>query len=510
MSRSSSTLAARLDFYGLKSRHDGEFRRIGGLLKRHAPKAIKEFYDKVALTPDAARFFTSRAMMDHAGEKQLAHWNAIFANSLDDSYYGRAEKIGQVHARIGLDASLYFGAYSQILGTLIYRALMTSWLRWLPGTRGMASMLSKMVQVALLDMDLAVTTIFLTKEAEQKAVIREVGDALSEVAQGDLCVALADLPKDYQELGRDFAMAMTALRDMIGTVARTFDNIRTGATEINSASENLARRTEQQAASLEETAAAVRELTRSVQETATTAGSVRTAAADANRDASDGGQIVRSAVDAMGSIDRSSGEIEQIINVIDGIAFQTNLLALNAGVEAARAGDAGKGFAVVANEVRALAQRSADAAKDIKTLIGLSTSQVESGVELVGRTGTAFEHIVDRVKLVADQVDEIAEKSQSQASSIEQVNEAVSGMDQMTQQNAAMVEQSTAAARSLLEQADLLSSMVGRFKIDSVKATGPVKAAGPALAAVGCPVSQPMPAYTPSPRAVANGGWSEF
>ncbi|MCJ2177195.1 globin-coupled sensor protein [Novosphingobium album (ex Hu et al. 2023)] len=465
MTTASATIAQRLDFYGLESRSDREFQFISELLRVHAPQAISAFYDKVETTPEAKRFFKSRSMMDHAGEKQLAHWNGIFENALDGDYVGRAEKIGQVHARIGLDASLYFGAYAQILGTLTYKAIAGS--RWgaFPGIRSIAGIVSRFVKIALLDMDIAVTTIFATKEREQRAVIQQLGEALRRVAQGDLCAEIGELPKDYEQVGKDFSEAIAALREMLATVSETFDTIRTGAAEINAASADLANRTEQQAASIEETAAAVRELTGSVQQTAATAHSARDATVKANHDASEGGRIVVGAVDAMTGIDRSSGEIGQIVELIDGIAFQTNLLALNAGVEAARAGEAGKGFAVVATEVRGLAQRAAEAAKDIKALIGQSTSQVRAGVDLVGQTGNAFEQIVVQVGQVVEQVQEIADKAQFQANSIAQVNAAVSGMDEMTQQNAAMVEQTSAAARSLQDQADRVSVLVSRFNI---------------------------------------------
>lgn len=470
MSTASATIVQRLDFYGLESRNDREFRFIGELLRQHAPQAIDAFYDKVEATPEAKRFFASRAMMDHAGEKQLAHWSGIFDNALDGAYVVRAEKIGQVHARIGLDASLYFGAYAQILGALTYKAIARSWWGRLPAVRGIASIVARLVKIALLDMDIAVTTIFATKEQEQRAVIQQLGEALRRVAQGDLCVEIGELPKDYEQVGRDFSEAVAALREMLSSVTETFDTIRTGAAEINAASADLAARTEQQAASIEETAAAMRELTGSVQHTAVTAHSARDTTVKANHDASEGGRIVLGAVDAMTGIDRSSGEIGQIVEVIDGIAFQTNLLALNAGVEAARAGESGKGFAVVANEVRGLAQRAAEAAKDIKMLIGQSASQVQVGVDLVGKTGNAFEHIVSQVGQVVDQVQQIADKAQFQANSIAQVNAAVSGMDEMTQQNAAMVEQTSAAARSLQDQADRVAVLVSRFNIGRTRA----------------------------------------
>jgi methyl-accepting chemotaxis protein len=206
------------------------------------------------------------------------------------------------------------------------------------------------------------------------------------------------------------------------------------------------------------------QVTAIVRDTAQGAARVQQAIGDAHREATDGGATVRNAIGAMHEIEQGAREITQIINVIDGIAFQTNLLALNAGVEAARAGDAGKGFAVVANEVRALAQRSADAARDIKALITNSTEQVEGGVRLVNETGELLGKIVTSVGEISASVTEIARATESQSVSLEQVNAAIGEMDRMTQQNAAMVEESTAAARSLAEEASTLSEQVTQFR----------------------------------------------
>jgi methyl-accepting chemotaxis protein len=258
---------------------------------------------------------------------------------------------------------------------------------------------------------------------------------------------------------------MGALKDTISVVVTNVSAIRTGSGEISQAADDLSRRTEQQAASLEETAAALDEITATVNRTAAGARQAAETVRAAKSDAETSGNIVRDAVSAMGAIEQSAREINQIIGVIDEIAFQTNLLALNAGVEAARAGDAGRGFAVVASEVRALAQRSAEAAKAIKALITASTGQVTTGVSLVGQTGEALQRIVGRVAEIDDLMSEIAASAQEQASGLHQVNIAVNQMDQVTQQNAAMVEESTAASHSLTQEAASLAGSVSRFQI---------------------------------------------
>ncbi|MBU6267981.1 MAG: HAMP domain-containing protein [Sphingomonadales bacterium] len=300
----------------------------------------------------------------------------------------------------------------------------------------------------------------------QAEVVSAVGDGLEAVAGGDLTHridrAFAD---EYEPLRQSFNRTTQALSELLAGVLDSAARVAVGASEIRSASDDLARRNQQQAASVEESAAALTEVSGMVGQTASGAGEVRETATQAHAEASAGGDVVARAVEAMAGIERSASEIGQIIGVIDGIAFQTNLLALNAGVEAARAGDAGKGFAVVANEVRALAQRSADAAQDIKRLITASAGQVASGVALVGETGALLEAIVTRVATVSDGIGEIAGGSAHQAESLRQVSVAVAGMDRLTQQNAAMVEEATAAARSLAEEAKALEGNVARFRI---------------------------------------------
>ena len=306
-----------------------------------------------------------------------------------------------------------------------------------------------------------------SKAAQTQLLVSSIGEGLTSLSQGDLTVRIeADLTGPFAKLKTDFNDALEALQSAMGKVSNATSGIHTGAAEIRSASDDLSQRTEQQAASLEETAAAMDEITTTVRKTAEDAGRANSAVSDARAEAEHSGEVVSRAVDAMGGIERSSAEISEIISVIDGIAFQTNLLALNAGVEAARAGDAGKGFAVVASEVRALAQRSADAAKDVKTKILASSQQVEVGVELVSETGKALERIIGRIGEISQLVSAISLSAEQQASGLAEVNTAVGEMDSVTQQNAAMVEQSTAAARSLAGEADELAEQIAAFKMD--------------------------------------------
>lgn len=302
-------------------------------------------------------------------------------------------------------------------------------------------------------------------EKRQREVVESLSSGLGELASGNLAYRIEEpLAAEYEALRTSFNGTLEQLAEIIANVAQTANVVSTGATEIRAASDDLAIRNEQQAASIEETSAAMNQVTDSIRGTADSASEVQRSIENAHREASEGGEVVERAVSAMSAIEQSSQQITQIIGVIDGIAFQTNLLALNAGVEAARAGDAGKGFAVVANEVRALAQRSADAARDIKDLIGTSSQQVNGGVALVGEAGTLLQTIVARVGEISALVQDIAARSHDQAGNVKQVNTAVTEMDRMTQQNAAMVEQSTAAARSLASEADELTKLVARFK----------------------------------------------
>jgi len=295
-------------------------------------------------------------------------------------------------------------------------------------------------------------------------VVRKLAQGLAEVAAGRLTVRLVEsFPSDFEQLRRDFNAAVEALDSLLSTIGNSTRNVDQAAHDIAVAADELARRTEQQAASLGQTSTAFEELTATVSQTSNVAQEARQFVAETKEGANKSGAVVRQAIAAMGEIEASSKQISQIIGVIDEIAFQTNLLALNAGVEAARAGEAGRGFAVVASEVRALAQRSADAAREIKDLITTSEGQVGNGVNHVNQTGRALTEIVTQVTRIDALITDIAASAQGQATSLNQVSVAVSHMDQATQQNAGMVEKTTVSAHAMRQDAHALAEQIAGF-----------------------------------------------
>jgi methyl-accepting chemotaxis protein len=346
-------------------------------------------------------------------------------------------------------------------------------------------------------------------ESRQARVVEALRTGLTRLRDGDLTHSIdAPLGAEYETLREDFNAACRGLRDTVIGVSEMVDAIRTDVRDIVAAADDLSRRTEHQAATLEETAAALAEITAAVTSAADGARAARTAVSEARGNSENSGRVVQDAVAAMGEIAASSSKISRIIGVIDDIAFQTNLLALNAGVEAARAGDAGRGFAVVASEVRALAQRSSEAAREIGGLIAASGNHVEKGVTLVGQAGEALRVIADSVNGVSDHVTDIAASAQEQSSSLTEVNSSMMQLDQVTQHNAAMFEETTAASQNLMAQADALSARMARFRVgDRPEAARRAAVAPPRTAPAPPPPAGPSPAGQspagPSPKPAA-------
>jgi methyl-accepting chemotaxis protein len=537
---SNDALSDRLNFMKLSPEVQQSLQAIKPIVMRELPGALDAFYNQIQAFPETRKFFSSQGQMSGAKNRQLAHWEIISSARFDQSYVRAVTTVGEIHARIGLEPRWYIGGYALLMEALIGAVIEARWpTGGFGGKKGgtakqVSAELGALVKATLLDMDFAISVYLeaaekarLATEAEvlakeREIVVGSVGEGMSNLAAGDLTYRMSDdIPGEYRQLRDDFNAAMQQLEETMTVVAANTNGISTGADEIAQASDDLSKRTEQQAASLEETAAALDEITATVKKTASGAKQASDVVVAAKGEAEHSGKVVAEAVQAMGQIETSSQQISQIIGVIDEIAFQTNLLALNAGVEAARAGDAGRGFAVVASEVRALAQRSAEAAKEIKALISASSQQVGQGVNLVGETGKALQSIVTKVAEIDALVSEIAASAQEQSTGLAEVNTAVNQMDQVVQQNAAMVEQSTAATHSLRGEANELAQLIARFKT----------AGGQALAARPAPRQAPRPAAAharpaPSPAraltrkvaasfggaaaAAATDGWEEF
>ena len=466
-----------------------------------------------------AGMFSGRAAIDRARKRQAEHWAQLFSAAPSSETLASARRVGEVHAGVGLGMGWYIGGYAGVLDVLI-RAMARDSLG--PFGRPLAGRIATLVKFALLDMDAALDAYFAAEEARRTAVIDTLGQALHAMTEGDYAARLASLPEGYETLQADFEAMRAQVAGVLASVSGNALRVDSGAREIREASDDLALRTETQAARLEEASAAMTTLATSVGQTAGDAAKMHAAVEQTHDDARAGGHVVSEAVTAMNDIHRSAQEIGKIIAVIDGIAFQTNLLALNAGVEAARAGESGKGFAVVATEVRALAQRSAEAAKDIKALISTSTDQIGGGVSLVESSGDAMRQIVGEVSAVSGLVEEIAEAAEKQATGIAEISDMVSSMDRFTQQNAAMVEETSAGTRNLSQETVRLMEQLRRFRV--AQGTRPVHAepaAEPIREARPRPLPAPAPALPPAPAPRFEGSaaraveadaddWSEF
>ena len=477
-----AALRERLEFIGIDDAARNRLRSLSDVIAASIDGALDEFYAKVRVTPQLAAMFSNEKHLDSAKKRQEKHWNIITSADFDNRYVEGVSVVGQVHARLGLEPRWYIGGYALILEQLIGSVIKARW----PSAfgrkhaAGLAREVSTVVKAAMLDMDYGIS-IYLEElaaarrkteedkaraQADQHAALQLLAGALDALAAGDLESRLtAELPEEFAAMATNFNSAVASLHAAIADVHATSTSIVTGTEGIANASDDLSRRTEQQAASLEESSAALHQLSESVRLTADNAGKASGVVGATQAEASQSEAVVADTVAAMGKIKSSSEEIAAIIGVIDEIAFQTNLLALNAGVEAARAGDAGRGFAVVAQEVRSLAQRCASSAREIKGLISTSSDHVATGVSLVGAAGEALARMVARINEINHLMADIASAAAEQSRGIAEVNTAVSQMDQITQRNAAMVEETSAETQRLKDEAVDLAAKLERFRI---------------------------------------------
>ncbi len=445
-------------------------------------EALDYAYGQSACVPELAGLLGSPEKLAAVKANNAKRWTPVLKGDIGPELFELTLSEGNDSNKGGVDPRWHIGNYGLILGRLIKGLVQDTYPkkslfgRTKIDAESLGDALESMIRSIFLDIDVVLDLYGdRTRQAQAEELnernadmerIRSIfGNALSHIANRDLRHRITeDLPEEFRELGSNFNNAAQQLATIIAEIDAATANIRSGSREIATAAGNLSGRTEQQAASIEETAAALEEITTTVNESATRAADAGNLVSTAKDNAVHSGEVVRSAIEAMSEISQSSNEISSIIGVIDEIAFQTNLLALNAGVEAARAGEAGKGFAVVAQEVRELAQRSAQAAREIKELITKSADQVKNGVDLVGETGKALETIAGQVQEINTNIVAIVDGAREQAIGLKEINTAVNQMDQGTQQNAAMVEQTTAATRVLTDEIERVAAKLQEFR----------------------------------------------
>jgi len=498
---SNDQVASRLRFMGIDDAQRHVLAKVQPMISSMIASGLDRFYSMARATPDTAKMFRDDAHMAKAKASQEAHWKRISSGKFDEEFFSSVRRIGSVHARIGLEPRWYVGAYALVLEELMRGVAKrcSPWRRLLSFFQTPSAEVASIavVKAALLDLELSISIYFEQNQIERDQAIATLGKALQGLSHGDLATDLHGLPPNFAELERSFNETLLEMRQMIGSVTQSADGIRIGTAEIAQASEDLARRTESNAASLEETSAALAQIDDRLK--ATTLSSSKTVErADKAIETVGGGRATADeAVQAMGRVSESAKGIDSVIEGLDKIAFQTRVLAMNAAVEAGRAGDAGRGFAVVADLVSALAMRAEEEAKRARDQLTVTQTEISSAVEAVQKVDGALANISGDVAEVHKLLGTMADDAAAQSSTITQISSAIGAMDQSTQQNAAMVEETSAAARNLTNEVTILSDQTAKFTLDA----GTImtrRAAPPSL-----PAPTPPPVAAKAKKAVA-------
>lgn len=491
----SDAIASRLEFMEFDADQRAALQDTQPAIRATIGKALDRFYARAQRTGETANFFSNAAHMAKAKAAQEKHWGHLATAQFDSSYYESIRRIGATHARIGLEPRWYVGSYALVIEDLIAGvARRAPWWRrllavWRPAAAQAAT--KALVKAALLDMELSLSVYFEEAQSSREMAVAQLEEALAVLAAGDLTRQLRGMPQSFAALETSYNDALGKIREMIVAVTDGAGRIDAGVHEIAQASEDLARRTEGNAASLEQTSAAMTQMDDRLKHGAQASRATVERADQAIATVSSGRSIADDAMQAMTRVAHSAKGIDSVIEGLDKIAFQTRVLAMNAAVEAGRAGEAGRGFAVVADLVSALAMRAEEEAGRARDQLTSTQGDIGAAVEMVQRVDGALANISEDVGQVHVLLAAIASDNNAQAVAIGEISAAVGTMDRSTQQNAAMVEQTSAAARNLSQEVGQLSELARAFRTGGNEAGVP-RAAAAHRAARLAPVSPAM------------------
>lgn len=464
---SETVMETRLRFFELDDKQRATLRAAKPILERSIGPALDRFYERAKITPETARFFRDDAHIASAHSAQIRHWMHIVDAQFDDDYYQSVRRIGEVHARIGLEPRWYIGGYAMIMEELIHAVARATpaWKRLFSFGPSCAELTAALTKAAMLDMDLSISIYFEVADNERNNAISKLDSALERLAQGDLAQDVEGLPKAFASLEGSYNQTLANLRTTIGSVVEASGTIQQESRDIASASEDLARRMESNAAALEETAVTMVQIEDRVKTTAADAQETLNIADEALAAMEHGKEGAHGAMITMQSVHENARGIDTVIEGVDKIAFQTRVLAMNAAVEAGRAGEAGRGFAVVADLVRALAMRAEDEARKAREGLSATQADIAVAVEAVGNINGALQGVASKFERVHALIAQMSADNAAQSDAISEINMAVNSMDSATQQNAVMIERTSASAHVLHNDAIRLAGHAGQFRV---------------------------------------------